>query len=437
MLEPICRMHEPNLIVRGVSHDFLYWGASLPCQANNTLHQGACQGMEIIERSSVFEILERKDMNTFTLKKKWLAAPLLALAASLAGCGGGGDGGSPGGVQQDYGGNGQTSGYAVTYLTSDGSIPAANTDPNLKNGWGIAFNPNGFAWVAAAETSKALIYDSNGVLQQPVVSLPDGQAGPASPTGIVYNDGSTFTIVQGPISAPSTFIFAGEAGTISGWSRTVNENSAVTVYDGGAAGKIYKGLALAKFQNTAYLYAADFHNGAIDVFDGNFAPATLTGSFADPAIPAGYAPFGIQAIGDRIYVAYAQQDAEARDDVKGEGFGFVNVFDTGGNLVKRLVSNGPLNAPWGMALAPADFGSFANALLVGNFGNGWINAFDPETGAFLGTLSDANGAPIVIDGLWGIAFGNGQQGFPANSLFFAAGPNNEQGGSFGRIDPPK
>jgi uncharacterized protein (TIGR03118 family) len=198
---------------------------------------------------------------------------------------------------------------------------------------------------------------------------------------------------------------------------------------------VYKGAAIAAQGSSHFLYATDFHNGTVDVFDAGFNRVATTGGFSDPGLPVGYAPFGIQAIGNLIYVAYAKQDAQAHDDVAGIGLGVVDVFDTSGKLMKQLVpAGGALNAPWGLAMAPANFGPFSNALLVGNFGDGRINAFDPATGAVLGFLSKADGSAIVIDGLWGIAFGNCLNNQPANTLFFAAGPGAEAHGAYGRID---
>jgi uncharacterized protein (TIGR03118 family) len=211
--------------------------------------------------------------------------------------------------------------------------------------------------------------------------------------------------------------------------------NAILVVDGAGQGKVYKGLAIATVAGAPQLYAADFHNGVVDVFDANFAPVVRAGAFSDSNLPAGYAPFGVQAIGNQIFVSYAMQDASAHDDVAGAGLGAVDVFDTAGNLVKRLIApGGKLNAPWGMAMAPANFGTFSNDLLVGNFGDGKINAYDPVTGAFLGTLTDPTGTVIAIDGLWGIAFGNGINAQPTNTLFYAAGPADEKNGVYGRID---
>jgi uncharacterized protein (TIGR03118 family) len=367
-------------------------------------------------------------MNLSCVKLRWLLVGLSA--AVLTACGGGGDSG---------GGMG-TSSYAATSLVSDFSAStnpynSANVDTHLVNAWGLAFNPTGFVWVANAGTSTSTLYDGNGVAQTLVVAIPDGAAGTANPTGIVFSGSTDFVVSQGGLSGASRFIFAGEAGTLSGWSPGVNLNNAVTVFDGVSAGAVYKGLALASSGGANFLYAADFHNGRVDVFDATFAKVTVAGGFTDPTLPAGYAPFGIQAIGGSIYVTFAKQDAAAEDDVAGAGLGLVDVFDATGHFVKRLVDvGGALNAPWGIALAPADFGSFSNALLVANFGDGKINAFNASTGAKLGTLSKADGTPIAIDGLWGIAFGNGINSQPTNTLFFTGGPSNETHGVYGRID---
>ncbi len=364
------------------------------------------------------------------------AALIAAVTVASCGGGGGGGGGSPAPVAS-------MSGYVSTHLISNvntASNPSnpystSNADPNLVNAWGIAFNPQGFVWVANNGTSTSTLYDGHGVAQSLVVAIPPGNAGSASPTGIVFNGTSGFQVTQGGLTGASAFLFVGEAGTLSGWSPTVNMTNAVLVVDGAAQGKVYKGLALATAAGASRLYAADFHNGVVDVFDANFAPVVQAGAFSDSSLPAGYAPFGIQAIGNQIFVSYAMQDAAAHDDVAGAGLGAVDIFDTAGNLVKRLIApGGKLNAPWGMAMAPANFGTFSGALLVGNFGDGKINAFDPATGAFLGTLTDPGGTALAIDGLWGIAFGNGINSQPTNTLFYAAGPANEQNGVYGRID---
>ena len=363
----------------------------------------------------------------FTILKAGLG--IAALAASLVSCGGGGgDGGSTMAPPV------AATKFVVANLVSDGTITAAHTDAKLVNAWGLAFNPTGFVWVANNGSNSSTLYDGNGVLQTLVVSIPAGSGGAASPTGIVYNGSQDFKVTQNGLTGASPFIFAGEGGTIAGWSPAVNLNAAVTVVDGGAGGPLYKGLAIGSYAGANYLYAADFRNNAIDVYDGSFVKVSLPGTFRDLALPAGYAPFGIQTIGERIYVAYARQAASGPDEIAGPGLGVVNVFDTSGVFLKRLVAGGALNAPWGMALAPSNFGTFSGDLLVANFGDGKINAYNPSTGMLDGTLSTTNGAPIIIDGLWGIAFGNGINAQPLNTLFFTAGPADETHGLYGRID---
>ena len=364
--------------------------------------------------------------------QKVLGRTTACLAAIvLASCGGGGDATGSGAA---------TSGFVATNLvsninTASNPYSGSNVDSKLVNAWGIAFNPQGFVWVANNGTSTSTLYDGAGMPQSLVVAIPPGGAGSAKPTGIVFNGSQSFKVAQGGVSGASAFIFVGEAGTVSGWSPTVNMNAAVLVVDGAAQGKIYKGLAIASDGGAPRLYAADFHNGVVDVFDANFAPVVGAGAFKDANLPAGYAPFGIQAIGGQIFVSFAKQDAMAHDEVDGAGLGAVDVFDTAGNLTARLIpAGGRLNAPWGMTMAPADFGPFSNALLVGNFGDGRINAFNPTTGASLGTLVRGDGSAISIDGLWGIAFGNGTNAQPTNTLFFAAGPAGESNGVYGRID---
>jgi uncharacterized protein (TIGR03118 family) len=325
--------------------------------------------------------------------------------------------------------------FTVTGLVSDtGGTP--NVDPNLVNSWGIAFNPQGFVWVANNVTSKATLYDGNGVPQSLVVSIPAGRAGAAMPTGIVFSGSSDFVVSQGGKSGPGRFIFVGQAGTLSAWSPTVDPTNAITVHDGSADATSYTGLALAQQAGVNRLYAADFHNRRVDVFDANFHLITVPGGFVDPNLPDRYSPFGIQAIDDRIYVAYARLDVNGEDEEHGAGLGMLDVFDFDGKLIRRLVDpGGPLNAPWGIALAPAGFGPFSRALVVGNFGDGFINAFEPHSGAHRGMLRATGGDPIQIDGLWGIAFGNGLQNQPTDTLFFAAGPDDEKHGLYGRIDP--
>ena len=325
--------------------------------------------------------------------------------------------------------------YAVRKLVSDEANVAEHQDTNLVNSWGIAFNPFGFVWVANAETGKSTLYDGNGVPQSLVVTIPPkGGATQGNPTGIVFNGGNTFLTTQAANSF-ARFIFVTEDGVLAAWAPTVNPTQALLIKDNSPSGAQYKGLALSAGGKVQLLYATDFHNGKIDVWDSSFAPVTLpAGAFSDPKIPAGFAPFGIQAINGNLYVTYAKQDADRHDDVAGKGLGYVDVFDPNGQLLDRFISKGPLNAPWGLALAPAGFGEFSNTLLVGNFGDGRINAFDLVSGKHLGALKGADGKALAIDGLWGLAFGNGLNDQPVNTLFFTSGPDDEEHGLYGRID---
>jgi uncharacterized protein (TIGR03118 family) len=344
-----------------------------------------------------------------------------AVLASLVACGGSSD-------------TLNAQSFTSTALVSDGAVAAQHTDPNLKNAWGVAFNPKGFVWVADNATSRATLYDGNGVPQSLVVSIPNGMNGPANPTGIVFNGSTDFTVTQNGKSGVAAFIFSGEGGTITAWAPAVAPTVAFVMFDSGSSGAVYKGLALASNGASNFLYATDFHNNRIDVFDRTFAKVALPGKFQDPTLPAGFAPFGIQAIGNRLFVTYAMQDADAHDNVDGAGLGFVDVFDTGGNLLQHFASAGALNAPWGVTQAPANFGRFSGDVLIGNFGDGTINAFDPVSGQSLGAVNLSNSTTFAQDGLWGIAFGNNLSNQPLNTLFFAAGPNEEANGVYGRID---
>jgi uncharacterized protein (TIGR03118 family) len=323
--------------------------------------------------------------------------------------------------------------YRQHNLVSDGFVPADHTDLKLINGWGVVFNPFGPIWVADNNSGVSTIYDGLGIAAQLVVNIPSpsNRAGGGTPTGIVFNASTGFEVSKGN---PARFIFATEDGLITAWAPTVDLTHAITVVDNSASA-VYKGLALSAGGTGSLLYAADFHNARIDVFDSSFKPVELPmGAFTDPTIPVGFAPFGLQAINGDIYVAYAKQNPAKHDDVAGKGFGFVNVFDPNGHLIRRVASGGKLNAPWGMTLAPAGFGKFSNRLLIGNFGDGMINAYDLATGRFVGRLKAPDGRPIKIDGLWGITFGNGFVNAPVNTLFFAAGPGAEQHGLYGRLD---
>lgn len=330
----------------------------------------------------------------------------------------------------------QTSGYQVTDLVSDQAGVAAQTDANLVNAWGLAAGPTTFWWVANNGTNTSTLYDGAGM---PVL-LVVGVRG--APTGTVFNGGTDFVVDDGTNSGPSLFLFATERGTIRGWNPNVGTTTPPStrtekVVDRSKRHVIYKGLAIASTPDGDFLYATDFHHGRVDVFDGSFHRVKNAGAFADPNIPDGFAPFGIQNIDGSIFVTYAKQDAEAEDDVTGAHLGFVDMFDTGGTLLGRVASRGPLNAPWGLAMAPATFGAFAGDLLVGNFGGGKIHAYElPTMGSpvLAGTLTDTEGAAIKIDGLWALEFGNGANAGPTDTLFFTAGPDDEAHGLFGRIE---
>jgi uncharacterized protein (TIGR03118 family) len=325
--------------------------------------------------------------------------------------------------------------YESKVLVSNGGLPANFTDPNLVNGWGVAFNPTGFVWVNAEGTGKSVLYDGNGQPQTLVVAVPGPGGSAGSPTGIVFSAGADFVVTNGTTSGPARFIFATEQGTVAGWAPNVNATNALTAVDNSSHKAAYTGLALSGNGTTHLLYACNFSAGRIDVFDGTFKSVTVPGGFADPRLPKTFSPFGIQAVGGDIYVTYAKQEEPGSDEEEtGPGLGFVNVFDPQGHLIRRIASRGPLNAPWGIALAPASFGAFGGALLIGNLGDGTINAFAPLSGRFLGRLRGADNRTIHVEGLWGMQFGNGVQGQQTNSLFWAAGPNDETDGAYGVIN---
>jgi uncharacterized protein (TIGR03118 family) len=307
------------------------------------------------------------------------------------------------------------------------------------NPWGITLGPSTPFWVSDNEAGVSTLYDGTGQpfpLATPlIVTIPaaTGSVEHGTPTGVVFNPTTDFVVKMGNNSGPSRFIFATEDGTIAGWNPQVNPIVAIRVVDNSATGAVYKGLALASPAAGNRLYAANFRAGTVDVFDQNFGPVHIKGAFIDKHAPSGFAPFNVAVINGVLYVTYAQQDEDKEDDVPGVGKGFINVFDLDGHFLRRFARSGRLNSPWGMVLAPSNFGRFSSALLVGNFGDGHILAFDPNTGSFLGQLSDAKGKPLAIEGLWGLAFGNGNTAGPTNPLFFAAGINDEADGLFGSI----
>jgi uncharacterized protein (TIGR03118 family) len=322
-------------------------------------------------------------------------------------------------------------------LVSDQAGHALIQDPNLINSWGIALPPTGGNfWISDNATGMSTLYtgDANGMALTKVnlnVNIPGGD-----PTGVVFNGTSDFVVSDGAgHSGPAVFLFASENGQITGWNPNVpppspsaSAQTAATVPNA-----VFKGLTIANNGTSNVLYAADFHAGQIVTFSPSFViQMAPTATFVDPNLPAGYAPFNIENLGGTLYVTYALQNAAGHDDVPGPGHGFVDAFDTSGHFLRRVASGGVLNSPWGMTIAPATFGTFGGDLLVGNFGDGTINAFNPTTGAFVGTLSSGANHPIVIDGLWGLTFGNGTAG-STNTLYFTAGPGGESHGLFGKI----
>jgi uncharacterized protein (TIGR03118 family) len=356
-----------------------------------------------------------------TVIRRGAPATLLALVLALTTSAAAADPGTP-------------NSYSQTNLVSNlPGVSATNQppDPDLINGWGVAFNPNGPVWVSDNGTGLSTLYDGLGAKQGLVVTIPSANGTDhGTPTGITFNSSSDFKVG----AAGALFLFATEDGLIAGWN---GGTVATRVFPpaGVTPTAVYKGIAVAGNGTAHQLYAADFHNKKIDVFDATFAPVTTTGGFVDPNIAPAFGPFNIMNIQGDLYVAYAQKEEDGDDEVAGPGLGFVDVFDADGVLLRRLATRGKLNAPWGMALAPTGFGKFGNSLLVGNFGDGTINAYDLKNGTPLGQLRDANDQVLKIDGLWGIAFGNGVRSQPTDVLFFAAGPNDESNGLYGLIAP--
>jgi uncharacterized protein (TIGR03118 family) len=324
--------------------------------------------------------------------------------------------------------------YKVHALVADRSGHAANKDPNLVNGWGIVAGPSTPWWVSDNGTDKSTLYDGSGNAIPLVVNVGGG------PTGTVFNGSSDFVVSHNSDSGPALFLFASEDGKIRGWNPNVPSSSppstkAFVVANRSGAGAIYKGLAIASMGGQNFLYATDFHNGRVDVYNGTFVRQHWAGAFMDPNIPSGFAPFGIQAANGMIIVTYAQQDSAAHDEVDGRHLGYVDAYATDGTFIARVASRGSLDAPWGIAWAPDNFSQFSGDLLVGNFGNGRIHAYRLTSGGWVldGTLRNASGQGIAIDGLWGIAFGNGGAAGPTNTLYFAAGPHHESHGLFGSV----
>jgi uncharacterized protein (TIGR03118 family) len=310
--------------------------------------------------------------------------------------------------------------FKIVKLISDQAGKAKNTDPNLVDAWGLSQAPGGPLWVSDNGTGLSTVYtQGTGVNTGLVVTIPSGV-----PTGNVYNT-SGFKVSENGISGAAAFIFDSEAGIISGWNPSVDPSNAIVAHDGTAQGSVYKGLAIDT--SSGLLFAADFRNNQVQIFNSSWK---LVGAFTDKTLPRRYAPFNVAVINGSVYVTFAKQDKSKLNEIDGPGLGYVEVFDESGNLLQQLTGQGPLNAPWGMVIAPSNFGSFAGDLLVGNFGDGWVNAFDPATGTYIGPLSTSTG-PIAIDGLWAL------DAVPTGDITFSAGPKKESHGLVGLIKVAK
>ncbi len=338
-----------------------------------------------------------------------------AAEAGAAGAAGAAEAGSAGVVE--------TAAFAVTRTDLDANVPgAAQTDPHLANAWGIAINPTaGVFWVSSNGGGSTPVYDATGEIQalDPKVSALTG-TGSGVPTGQIFNAGTNFM--------GDKFVVDTEDGQVLGWPGTGD-----FVQRAAKTNAVYKGLALVGASTTEMLLATDFHNGTVDLYGPTYAAVTTAGAFVDATIPSGFAPFNVMPIGSNVYVTYAKQDAEKMDDASGLGNGYVSMFAADGTYTKTLISGGVLNSPWAVALAPASFGALANMLLVGNFGDGAIHAFDPSTGALVGQLTDATGSPLIILGLWDLKVGPSGTLNLGDTLFFSAGPNQEADGVFGKL----
>ena len=337
--------------------------------------------------------------------------------------------------------------YVQTNLDSDLAGRAQFQDADLVNPWGIVAGPTSPFWVSDNNAGVTTLYRGDGTKLSltsgtttiPHVNIPAPGGGAGTPTGVVFSRGKGFTVTSGTASGDSAFIFATEDGTIVSWAPAVDFANGIIAVDRSTTpdaqdGAVYKGLALGSNAGSNLLYATNFRAGTVDVFGSAFAPVDLGPSaFRDPGIPAGYAPFGIAAVPQGILVSYAVQNAQRHDDVSGQGHGFIDLYSTAGTLVRRLVQHGQLDSPWGMVMAPASgFGQFSGDLLVGNFGNGEINAFLPD-GELAGALRGPSGQRLVDSGVWGLSFGNGAAAGPTTTLYFTAGINDEANGLFGSI----
>lgn len=321
--------------------------------------------------------------------------------------------------------------FTATGLVTDNQAlnPAKLTDPGLKNAWGMAYAPNGPFWVSSNGAGTSPLYSVNPAAQATAkppltVSIPGGGV-----TGQVFNSTASFN--------GNRFLFVSENGSVSGWRPALGTTGLINADTIAPAStdSIYKGAAIGNVSGQDYLYAANFKTGAVDVYKGSTSAPALTGSFTDPGLPAGYAPFNVQNLNGSLYVTYALQDAAKEDEVAGLGLGFVDRYNLNGDFAGRVASGGTLNAPWAVATAPSSFGPMAGDLLVGNFGDGHINIYDPNTHAYLGQVLDASNKPLAVDGLWALSPGNDMLAGSSHLLYFTAGPNEEAHGLFGVLTP--
>jgi uncharacterized protein (TIGR03118 family) len=320
--------------------------------------------------------------------------------------------------------------FTVTPLVSNNGVPGTTPDDNLVNAWGLAAGPATPWWVADNGKGVSTLYNGAGAKLGLTVAIGD------APTGVVFNSTTAFDL-KGGDQGPALFLFDSEAGAISAWNRSLGTTAEVEI-DASPFGAVYKGLAISQTAAGPRLYATDFHNRRVDVFDGNWQRVNRPFQFFDPTVPRNYGPFGIQAIGNHVFVTYAKTQPGSNDEAHGQGLGFVDSFNASTGIIDGKVAvRGPLNAPWGIAMAPTGFGLFGGDLLVGNFGDGRVNAYKPLRGGIFylpqGPLRDATGAALSIDGLWALEFGNDAAAGPSGTLFFTAGPNDEGDGLFGKI----
>jgi uncharacterized protein (TIGR03118 family) len=394
----------------------------------------------------------------FTRRASASAGVGMVCALTVAACGGGGSSGSMSASPTDPPASPPASTAPASTAFTDTALvvdkaevvaTATTIDANLQNPWGIATATGLPFWIADNNSNLATLYSGTGAIETKAVTgsndigvaIPASAAGvQANPTGQVYNGKGGFLVPTSGGQESALFMFDGEGGTIAAWAKDSGA-TAVTAYDDGVANgadhAVYKGLALGTVNGATYLYATDLHNNKVDVFDTNFSkPTAMQGKFIDPNIPTGFVPFGIAALDGQLYVTFTKPDTAKHDEIPGAGFGYVDIFDFSGNLVSRFASGGALNAPWGMAIAPAGFGSLEGDVLIGNFGDGTINIFTPNGTALatsVGHLMASNGNAMAFPGLWSLVFGNGDSDKPLTTLFYTAGFADQTDGVFGGI----